>query len=87
MITVPELNGRMARYLSGEVSLNQFNEWLAETTWNVTQQQPGSQAQKLVGAIEMALAEYSDRKLSLDELRKRFSDLLSAGDPMLPARA
>ena len=76
MITVPQVSDQIVRFLAGEQSLNDLNGWLAKYTWDVTQQQPNSNVQSLVGNGELALAEYSNRHLSLAELRKRLSEMV-----------
>jgi len=76
MLTVAEISREVQRLLAQQQSLNDFNEWLAKNTWNITQEQPDSAARTLAGQIELALAEYSNGDLGLSDLRGRLSALV-----------
>ncbi len=78
MVNVAKIKSQIERFLADQVSLGDFNEWLARNTWNVTREQPNSQARILAGRIELALAEYSEGHLSLRDLRKRLAAIVSA---------
>jgi hypothetical protein len=70
----------LVSYLAGNAALDEFTSWLVRASWNV-----GStgdvEASHLVYSIELALAEYSDGLLTLDELRAEL--LLLSRDVML----
>lgn len=76
MLTVGEINDQIGRFLAHEQSLNDLNEWMARNTWNITKEQPDSQARAVAGQVELALAEYSNGDLTLSDLRHRLSSLL-----------
>ena len=76
MLTVAEISREVQRLLAQQQSLNDFNEWLAKNTWNITQEQSDSAARTLAGQIELALAEYSNGDLGLSDLRGRLSALV-----------
>ena len=59
MVTESALQQALASYLSGELSLPAFDEWIAIQTWDMHRSSP-EQAQELAGAIELRLAEYSE---------------------------
>jgi len=56
MLTEGKIKAQVRRLLAHEQSLNDFNEWLARNTWNITKEQPDSRARSLAGQIELALA-------------------------------
>jgi hypothetical protein len=78
MITEYEIRDGLARYLAGDSDLETFDGWLAQRSWNM-HLDSSVEAQELVSAIELALAECSSHHLSLSELRHGFFELLSNG--------
>ena len=75
MITESALRQALASYLSGELSLAAFDDWIAVQTWDM-HRGSSEQAQKLAGAIELRLAEHSAGHLSGEELRSQLQSLL-----------
>ncbi|HEU5323846.1 MAG TPA: hypothetical protein VFX28_23790 [Methylomirabilota bacterium] len=62
-------------YLAGESSLDSFDEWFTEATWNI--HQDGDEAAKaLAYAIELRLAEHSSGHLSDSQLDEELTALL-----------
>ena len=55
-------------------SVDEFEDWLVQHSWNMHQDSDPS-AQKLVGKIEVALAEYSNGHINEFELRGQLSNL------------
>jgi hypothetical protein len=78
MVTVSQIKIQIRRLLDHERSLDDFNQWLASNSWNITKEQPNSKARAMTGEIELALAEYSEGHLSMHDLRERLSALLSS---------
>jgi hypothetical protein len=76
MLTVAEIKAEVDRLLNQKQSLNDLNEWMARNTWNITKEQPDSQARAVAGQVELALAEYSNGDLTLGDLRERLSALI-----------
>lgn len=74
MVTESALQQALASYLSGELSLPAFDEWIAIQTWDMHRSSP-EQAQKLAGAIELRLAGYSAGHLSAEELQSQLESL------------
>ena len=74
MATTLEIKDQLGRFLVNEQSLNEFNIWLAQNTWNIHLEEPD--VQSLVGEIELALAEYSNGDLTLSDLRERLAELV-----------
>ncbi len=72
MIAESQIREKLGRFLSGEMSLDQFEDWLVQRSWNMHQHSDES-AQKLASAIELRLAEHSSGHLDgaalRDELR------------------
>jgi hypothetical protein len=73
MIAENQLREKLGRYLSNELSLDHFEDWLVNHSWNMHKDSNES-AQKLASAIELRLAEYSSGHLDeiglRDELRQ-----------------
>lgn len=68
MIADYQIRERLARYLHKEISLEQFEDWLVQRSWNMHLDSDKS-AQKLASAIELHLAEYSSGHLDESGLR------------------
>lgn len=69
MITEPEIRSQLARFLGNEMSLDQFEDWFVQQSWDAHLNSDES-AQKLVYAVELRLAEHSSGHLSQQELRR-----------------
>jgi hypothetical protein len=59
---------QLTRYLSGEISLQEFQRWFISTTWDVEQSNDLA-AEELAQAIELRLAEYTNGDWTEQELR------------------
>jgi hypothetical protein len=66
----------LVRYLAGQMSLDDFTDWLVGATWNI-EKRGDAETKQLVYSIELALAEASSGLLTLDELRTEFRTLLN----------
>lgn len=73
MIAENQIREKLGRYLSGELSLDYFEDWLVQRSWNMHKDSDES-AQKLASAVELRLAEHSSGQLDdaalRDELRQ-----------------
>jgi len=67
MIAELEVRKELVRFLSNEISLDQFEDWLVSKSWDMQQDSIAS-AKKLVSAIELRLAEYSSDHLDFPAL-------------------
>src|SRR5580704_3744323 len=76
MVSADEIRENLVRLLAHEQSLNSFTDWLTRSTWNIHRE--NDEVRDLVGEIHTALAEYSNRHLSAQELRKRLSALTAS---------
>jgi hypothetical protein len=74
MIQEDEVKNRLTEYLSGKLSLEAFSDWLGEHSWNMHAGSSHS-AKRLVGALELLLAEHARGHRTEPELRSLFSAL------------
>lgn len=74
---------RLARYVRGEWSLDEFGDWFVPTTWDVDQS-PDAGLKDLVYDILLRVAEYSNGDCREDEL-KHLLYPLAAGPSMSAA--
>ena len=77
MVSELELRRELAAVLNGDVSLDDFEDWFTVASWNA-HKDSSPVAQKLVGAIELRLGEYSNGHLSVVELHRELEGLLRA---------
>lgn len=75
MISGEALRNRIVDVLLKNESLDSFEDWLVQNSWNV-HKSADHDLQKLVFAIELRLAEYSSDHLSENGLRKSLRILL-----------
>jgi hypothetical protein len=92
MIAERQIREQLARYLRRELSLDEFEDWVVQRSWNM-HLDSGDDAQKLASAIELRLAEYSSGHFDEDSLRKdllpfvtnyTFQISIGGGVPVLP---
>jgi hypothetical protein len=76
MIAENQIREKLARYLSNELSLDHFEDWLVERSWNMHVDSDES-AQKLASAIELRLAEYSSGHLDEVALRNELRQFVN----------
>jgi hypothetical protein len=74
-----EIREKLASYLVGEISLEEFEDWFVPASWNVGQGKNQS-AINMVYEIELRLSEYSDGFRNEDELRSLLKPLLENCD-------
>ncbi len=70
-----QVRAQVARYLSGDVSLAEFQAWFVPRSWDL----PGvgeEPAKDLCQEIELALAEYTSGHRTEGELRRLLGDLV-----------
>lgn len=65
-----ELHRQLARYLSGEISLNDFEDWFVPRSWNFHAGSTPS-LQDIVSEIELLLAEYSNGHVVEEDLKQK----------------
>jgi hypothetical protein len=77
MITESQIRQQLFAYLTRDITLNDFEDWLVSQSWNMHLDSDEA-AQSLVGAIELRLAEYSDDHLGDDALERELKGLISS---------
>jgi hypothetical protein len=75
MISESELRRRIAALISGDESLDDFEDWFTLASWNA-HQDSSPEARRLVGWVELRLAEYSSGHLSITELLSEMEALV-----------
>ena len=60
MITVGQINVMVEQLVLTKVSLDEFEDWLAQSSWDM-HKDADDDARKLVGAIELRLAESKEK--------------------------
>jgi hypothetical protein len=63
-----DIRNKLANYLVGEISLEEFEDWFVSASWNVNQSK-NKDAINIVYEIELWLSEYYDNFRSEDELK------------------
>lgn len=62
-----EIRDRLARYVTGEMDLSAFHDWLMQATWGLPQDADAS-LRELVYKLKLRLAEYTNGHWTEDEL-------------------
>ena len=70
------IRDKLASYLAGEISLEEFEDWFVPASWNVAQVN-NQNAVNLVYEIELWLSEFSDGHWSEDELKNNLCPLVT----------
>jgi hypothetical protein len=70
-----QIREHLVRYLSGELSLRDFNRWFMPATWNVDRA-GNDDAERLVGDIGLALAELQAGHATEEHVRALFDRLV-----------
>jgi len=68
-----DMRGWIARYISGEVPLREFQEWFAPRAWDIDSTGDAAAVQ-LAGRIELFLAEFSNVDWTEEELKQTLSE-------------
>src|SRR5580704_6213320 len=79
MITVSKVREQLVDLLANfnEESIDSFGEWLAAASWNM-HSDSDLNAQKIVGDIQLRIAEKEDENQSLDWLKGKMRSILYA---------
>jgi hypothetical protein len=76
MISEAQIREHVANYLAGKESLDSFEDWLVEHSWNMHLDSSES-VQDLVNEVEIRLSEYSSGHLSDRALRRELYQILN----------
>lgn len=74
MLSVEAVRDHLRLFLSGVEPLDDFEDWLVAASWNL-HRQADLDLKRLVGAVELRLAEYSADHLDLEALKHEFQML------------
>ena len=77
-----EIRNQIASYLAGEIDADQFEDWIAQNTWNIHQIKD-SDAEKLAYSIEAKLAEFSGGDIDEAVLRGALLPFVTSFTPEL----
>lgn len=75
MIAESEIRKQIAGFLANQISLDDFEDWIAQRSWDAHQDSDAA-AQELAYAIELRLAEHSSGHLSEVELRHELTQFV-----------
>ncbi len=73
MIAQSQIREKISRYLRHEISLDQFEDWLVQRSWNM-HKDSDEDAQRLASEVELRLAEHSSGHLTVAALRDELRD-------------
>jgi siroheme synthase (precorrin-2 oxidase/ferrochelatase) len=79
-----EIRDQIASYLSNKISLEQFENWIAQHTWNIHRFGDPAVEQRAF-QIEAKLAEYSAGHIDEAALRQELAAMLPSHTPRSPA--
>jgi len=75
-----EIRDWLARYLNGDISLHEFEEWFVPVAWSIEQSR-NADAIELAGEVELRLAEFSNGHWTEDDLRSKLEPCVSNAAP------
>ena len=81
MLTLFQIRKQVQQYLDGLISLDEFEDWLVSSSWDM-HQSADKDAQHLVGAIELRLAEYAQGHLDDKDLKYELQMILVYGSKL-----
>lgn len=82
MLKIHDLKNQMASFLSGGITLDAFDDWFAQASWNMhLDSEP--EVQMLAAKIELLLAEHTSGHLSEPELRSALASALASSPDSL----
>jgi hypothetical protein len=70
-----DIRDHLRRYLSHEISLDEFRKWFDVETWDIIDKCP-TVTQQLAGEIELRIAEFTNGHRTEEELRNLLQALL-----------
>jgi hypothetical protein len=73
MVGIYQVRAELAKWVGGQVSLSEFEDWFVPATWDI---QGSAELVNLVNEIELRISEYSSGEFSKQELRDQMRKLL-----------
>jgi len=77
MLAHSELRNELIRFLSDELSLDNFEDWFVQNSWNI-HKSPDLVGQRLAYAVELRLAEHDSGHLPERDLRRELGELVKS---------
>jgi hypothetical protein len=77
MVSPTEIRQQLSRWIGGEISLREFEDWFVPATWDAHSAED-KEVEAIADEIELNLSEFSDGVLSEQELR---AELARIADP------
>ena len=82
MVSSSQIREQLAQFLDGQISLDEFEDWFVQNTWNIHLSGSVS-AEMLTFAIEESLSEYSSEHIDEAILRSELSNIIGAETKMI----
>jgi hypothetical protein len=82
MVSSSQIKEQLARFLDNQISLDEFEDWFVQNTWNIHLSGSVS-AESLTFAVEESLSEYSSQHIGEPILRQELSLILGAENKVL----
>lgn len=70
-----ELHKQLVDFLSGEISVRDFQDWFDPATWDLGGDFPSQLARELIAEIELRLCEFTSGHWSEQELKEKLTPL------------
>lgn len=86
MLSADSIRAHIAALVNGQLSLDDFEDWIISSSWNVLQG-ADPEVRQLVAAIELRLAEHSSEHLDEADLLSELQALLLYGCPLQPIQS
>ena len=77
MVSSSQIRERLAQFLDRQISLDEFEDWFVQNTWNIHLSGSVS-AEALTFAIEESLSEYSSEHIDEAALRSELLSIIGA---------
>jgi hypothetical protein len=80
MLSLAAVRQQIQRYVENSVSLDDFEDWVVSSSWNMHKAEDADkEAERLVAAVELRLAEHSSGHLDESDLKREFQVILTHG--------
>jgi hypothetical protein len=83
MVSAAKIREHVVKFLGHQESLNDFDDWFTRYTWD-THLNNDPEVDRLVGAVELALAEHSSKQLDDRELDAQLCSLVQFQSATIP---
>ena len=77
-----QIRQAVTEYIAGRASLREFQEWFAPRTWDIDSMVQIGELRKLVGEIDLLLAEFSNGHWTEQELKNKLQEYSRVVQPL-----